>query len=386
MTMRVACIVEEGKLGGPQISIATLCAELATQVDFTIIMPKVNSERFQELCNKLKIKFEALPITGLTRQPVFLLKYGLFFVYEILLLSVFLRRNGFSCVYVCGGSWQFKGLLAGKIAGCKILWHLNDTYMPKSILWIFRCLAPLANGFICASHRTSNFYEKYFNSSTSNFIIHPPVDTNYFSPKKMLFDQSLDEKKIIIGTVCNINPVKNLELLIKAFCKANNRKQTTGLYQLRIAGPVFDSQRKYHKRLLDLIESLPKCDIRFVGEVNDVRLFLSELDVYVCSSVSESGPMSLFEAMAMEKAVISTKVGDVSQILTHGKSGYIVDVDDCVAMSNYIVKYASDCGLRRQHGSLARKAAVDRLNSAGFARKHVNAFNKVFNDLMIETC
>ena len=69
-------------------------------------------------------------------------------------------------------------------------------------------------------------------------------------------------------------------------------------------------------------------NIDFPGKVDDARGYLSIFDVFLCTSVSESGPMTLWEAMSMQKAVVSTDVGDVKDYLSSGKSGEVVSVGD----------------------------------------------------------
>jgi len=41
----------------------------------------------------------------------------------------------------CNGAWQVKGIIAGKLAGAKVVWHLNDTRMPFFIKVVFSFLA-----------------------------------------------------------------------------------------------------------------------------------------------------------------------------------------------------------------------------------------------------
>ena len=73
------------------------------------------------------------------------------FPFEVLMLSRLLKKNGFDIVHVSGGSWQFKGILAAKLADIKIIWELNDTYVPFIIRVIFFFLSKLANSFIYGS-------------------------------------------------------------------------------------------------------------------------------------------------------------------------------------------------------------------------------------------
>jgi glycosyltransferase involved in cell wall biosynthesis len=80
------------------------------------------------------------------------------------------------------------------------------------------------------------------------------------------------------------------------------------------------------------------------------------MDVYVCSSISESSPASVWEAMSMARAIVSTSVGDVPCHISNGKSGYLVDVNDSAALGDRVIDLLMSPDLRTSFGQEARKA------------------------------
>ena len=56
--LRVANIIEEGKLGGPQIRIANVAHALTGKVETTVILPKDNSEKFVKMLEIFNIKHD----------------------------------------------------------------------------------------------------------------------------------------------------------------------------------------------------------------------------------------------------------------------------------------------------------------------------------------
>ena len=48
----------------------------------------------------------------------------------------------------CNSSWQWKGIIAAKLAGTKIVWHLNDTKIYWFIRVVFKFLSKKVDGFI----------------------------------------------------------------------------------------------------------------------------------------------------------------------------------------------------------------------------------------------
>jgi hypothetical protein len=63
----------------------------------------------------------------------------------------------------------------------------------------------------------------------------------------------------------------------------------------------------------------------------------SALDVYLMTSRVEGGPCTVFEAMACGTAVVSTRVGAVSELIVDGINGYSADVDDSESLLSAIV-------------------------------------------------
>jgi len=66
--------------------------------------------------------------------------------------------------------------------------------------------------------------------------------------------------------------------------------------------------------------------VTFTGALADVRAALRTFDVFVLPSLSETFSNAALEAMAMQLPVILTRTGGASEMIEHGKEGYIVDV------------------------------------------------------------
>ena len=61
-TIRVANIIEEGRLGGPQMRMALVASALGKskfkdKIDITFIFPKKDSKEFRERCDTIGIKY-----------------------------------------------------------------------------------------------------------------------------------------------------------------------------------------------------------------------------------------------------------------------------------------------------------------------------------------
>ncbi len=354
--MRIANVIEEGKLGGPQIRMVRVASALASQADTLIVMPTSNSERFQSMCTNHGVKFQTLALTRITKEWRVALAYLVFSPWEIIKLARLFRKENIDIVHASGGSWQYKAVLAAKLSGKPCVWHLNDTNMPGWIRRLFWIMQKGASGFIFASHRSQDYYgTRMKDDPRPQFIVPSTVDRNTFSPNEQ---NSWSEANTwpgekIVGTIANVNPIKGLELFIQMLAKLNERGcKARGV----VVGPIHENQKKYFETLKRLTHKLGVTNIEFVGGRDDVRPMLNRFDVYVCSSVAESSPVSVWEAMSMAKPVVSTDVGDVARHIQDGVSGFIVDNRDEAKLAEKVSLLLKDEKASEKMGEKAREA------------------------------
>ena len=155
--IKVANVFEEGRLGGPQVYMCTLYKFLTNDIEPTLLIPFHDSNNLRVLCVENKIKYKLINISKITKGWLNIFRFLIFSFFEVIQLAYELVKGEYDLVYACGGSWQFKGILAAKIARKKVIWHLNDTYMPKFLLYNFSVIALLADGFIFASKKTKSY-------------------------------------------------------------------------------------------------------------------------------------------------------------------------------------------------------------------------------------
>ncbi|HFC53212.1 MAG TPA: glycosyltransferase family 1 protein [Gammaproteobacteria bacterium] len=82
-------------------------------------------------------------------------------------------------------------------------------------------------------------------------------------------------------------------------------------------------------------------DIEFVGRLDDVRPALRQCSVYVLPSYHEGMPVSVLEAMAMGRPVITTDAPGCRETVHHGETGMMVpvaDVDALVRAMEYFIQ------------------------------------------------
>mgnify|MGYP006080376079 CR=1 FL=1 len=379
--IRVANIIEEGRLGGPQTRMALVASKLNKEINITFIFPKKNSKDFQKRCVSDGINYFLFPFTSVSRNWFNILRYLILFPFEVFMLLKYLKKNSFDMVHVSGGSRQIKGIIAAKLAKIKVIWELNDTYAPLFVRVIFFFISQLADSLVFASERTKEYYETLTPKYKKSFLIQSPVNTSFYDPSSDLplegfIKRNIEEKKIIIGTVANVSPVKDFKLFIKIAQKLSLHSSKLTFI---VIGSVHNSQKKYYEDLLDDINKLGMKNFFFLGPRLDVRPFLKIMDIYICSSKNESSPLSLLEAMSMEKAIVSTDVGDVSKFITNGDNGFFIKNGDDSAFVIYIKKLIDNEILRYNFGKSAREVVKQKFDLKICADNHLDMYQKIFD-------
>ena len=138
--MRVANIIEEARIGGPQIRNLNVAKVLKEKIDITLVFPNKNSKAIKKQCNLLGVNYLSLSLTTINRSTLGILTYLFLFPIEVMMLAQLLKKHKFDLVHVSGGCWQSKGIFAAKLARIKVIWELNDTNSPFIVRIIFLLL------------------------------------------------------------------------------------------------------------------------------------------------------------------------------------------------------------------------------------------------------
>ena len=373
--IRVANIIEEGRYGGPQAQIVSVAEKAQSKgINTIVICPEKESDRFCTEALKRGIEIRPIPMHRLSRNPVQILQYFLTFPKEVFLLRKLLKSEKIDIVH-CNSARQFKGVVAGRFSGKKVIWHLQDTLSPTIIKVLCFFLAFFVDCFITAGKRVQQYYLGRFPLNRKPVkVIQAPVDTQFFAPNLVVQDKRISTSPgIKIVSVGNINPAKGFEHYIGAASRINHRNDNASFW---IVGPRFDSQRRYFDLLKQACKEL-NVKVHFYGASTNIRSILTAGDIYVCSSVHEASPISVWEAMAMEKAIVSTDVGDVSEFISDGKNGFIVPVGDAYQLAEKISILIENPSMRLDFGKNARITAIEKLDLAIAVKRHVEVYKAV---------
>jgi glycosyltransferase involved in cell wall biosynthesis len=115
--------------------------------------------------------------------------------------------------------------------------------------------------------------------------------------------------------------------------------------------------------------------VRFAGNQDDVVPWLQAADLFCLPSYANEGvPQALMQAMACGLPVISTPVGAITEIVTHGQTGLIVPAQAVAPLREALAQLRDAPSLRQSYGDAGRARAMA---AFGLARM-VDAMEEAF--------
>jgi len=103
----------------------------------------------------------------------------------------------------------------------------------------------------------------------------------------------------------------------------------------------------------------------------------AECSVMALTSLQETQPMAVIEAMAAGKPVVATRVGGVADLIADGRTGFVFESGDHGALVQRLESLLGDENLRHRIGRAAREAASARFRIGVVAAKYVDVYRGV---------
>jgi glycosyltransferase involved in cell wall biosynthesis len=150
---------------------------------------------------------------------------------------------------------------------------------------------------------------------------------------------------LLVGAIGRLNEQKGHRYLLDAAAQVFRGRDV----RLLIAGDgdLLEPLRE-QARQLGIAER-----VVFAGHRGDVPELLGAIDVFCISSLYEGTPLTLFEAMAAGKAVVSTSVDGCREVLADGHNGLLVPPQNAGALASALVRVLDDAALRKRLGEAA---------------------------------
>lgn len=173
---------------------------------------------------------------------------------------------------------------------------------------------------------------------------------------------NLKDDEIAIGIVGRLVPIKNHALFLKAVKLL--LEQTDKKVKIFIIG---DGELK--EDLLQLCKEInlniavdnfsqSNAPVFFTGWIKNIDWAYAGLDVIALSSFNEGTPVSLIEAQAANKPIVSTAVGGIQDVVREGVSALLSPSGDIISYSKNLLKIVSDDLMRNKMSANSYEFAI----------------------------
>ena len=109
------------------------------------------------------------------------------------------------------------------------------------------------------------------------------------------------------------------------------------------------------KKMADNLNIADKIEWRGFVSYGKVPQALSEIDIFVYPSWHEGFGRSIMEALAMEKAVVATRIGGIPDLIKNGENGFLVEPHNPGILSEKIKELMESKELREKFGKAGRE-------------------------------
>ena len=155
---------------------------------------------------------------------------------------------------------------------------------------------------------------------------------------------------ILLGFVGRFSMEKNLLTLLESFVQALKYANKMKLVLIG-TGPIENRLRTLcHVRGID-------DKVIFTGIRYDIDRLLSAIDIFLLPSYEEGCPTALLEAMASGKAIVSSNIASVQDIVKHGEEALLVDPNSAKELKEAILLLYNRLDLRVKLGNKAKEKA-----------------------------
>ncbi|MBC8184192.1 glycosyltransferase family 4 protein [candidate division KSB1 bacterium] len=235
---------------------------------------------------------------------------------------------------------------------------------------------------ICVSNEAKKYFLKYGVPDQKLNVVTNGADINLFNNEfqneKIISTYGL-KNKIVIGFIGSFHlwhGVENLIHLIKQVVCINQRVVFLLVGQ---GGPMQSSIESFIETN-NLSDKVIKTGYISHDEIPE---YISAMDVvlapYPGLKFFYYSPVKIFEYMACGKPVVSTKIGQIAELIEDGYNGMICSPDNLDEMYNKIKRLVNEPGLRNRIGENARNSILQNHSWREKGRQLSKMCNEVIN-------
>jgi len=246
--------------------------------------------------------------------------------------------------------WMYHGNIISSLVkyifNCKIpiVWNIrhslynikHEKYFTRVVIKICSMISINTDAIIYNSKKSASLHEKYGYKKNKTVVINngfiiPNIANKLKEQKKFRVMYNISKNNKIIGMVGNYRSFKDYPTCIKAFSKIKiNFPDVTFV----LVGIQISKENDELMRLIKLYQI--EKDILLLGEIKETANIIKSFDIFMLSSMSESFPNVIAEAMSLSIPVVATDTGDVKRIVEN--TGLVVESRNPDSLGNACIK------------------------------------------------
>lgn len=148
---------------------------------------------------------------------------------------------------------------------------------------------------------------------------------------------------------------------------------------LRIAGEA-EAEPEYAQRVHALVDELGLGSaVHFLGQLDEQSLLkeYTACSVVLLTSVQETAPVVIAQAMAAGRPVVATAVGGVEGLVTHEETGLVVPAGDVAAVAKALERLLASPAERARMAQEARRQAARRFKASAVVEQTLAVYHTV---------
>ncbi|MGH9900893.1 MAG: glycosyltransferase family 4 protein, partial [Pyrinomonadaceae bacterium] len=212
-------------------------------------------------------------------------------------------------------------------------------------------------------------------------LLYNPIDVDEFRPAggggraEILRELGLPADCVLLLNVGRVSPQKGLLYAIRALPAIRERHPSVHLLSV---GATADAQ--WRARLEAEARALGVAGhVHIVGPRRDVPDLLRVCDLFVFPSLYEGLGIALIEAMAAGRACVATNTAPLTEIIDHGRDGWLVPPRDAGGIAEAVCTLLAEPGRREALAGAASASVVSRFEPGAAAEKLAEIYRSVVN-------
>ena len=171
---------------------------------------------------------------------------------------------------------------------------------------------------------------------------------------------NIDDDEIAIGIIGRIVPIKDHAFFVNVIEKV--LQKTSQKIRVFIVGDGEDKskiQELIGSKKITYSENKERATFQFTSWIKEIDLLNAGMDIICLTSKNEGTPVSLIEAQASGKPIVSTNVGGIENVIIPNKTALLSQVGDLNQFSNNLTQLIEDKALRFSMEKLGQKKSLE---------------------------